>query len=52
MMLEIIEARIADKSALQNMLQLYLHDLSAFEKIDVDSNGRFEYQHLDVYWQE
>ena len=50
--LEIIETKIEDKAILRNMLELYLYELSKFEKIDSDPHGQFKYPHFDSYWQE
>lgn len=52
MQIEITEASERDKPVLQSLLQLYLHDLSEFERFDVDEHGRFWYRWLDHYWTE
>lgn len=49
---EIVEAAIADKPALNRLLELYLHDFSEFDGADVDAHGLFAYPHLDHYWTE
>ena len=45
----------AEKSAVERLMQLYLHDFSEFAKVgepygDVDRDGAFQYPHLDSYW--
>ena len=32
------------------MMELYFHDLSAFEDIEIDEHGLFGYKYLDPYW--
>ena len=50
---ELRRAACEDKPALQNLLQLYLHDYTEFgDDDDVDESGRFDYPHLDLYWTE
>jgi predicted acetyltransferase len=44
-----------EKPIVARLLQLYLHDFSEFAKIgepygEVDSDGKFQYGHLDSYW--
>ena len=48
--LKIIEGTKDEQQIFRNLLNLYLYDLSAFEDSDCDSNGQFEYKHLDSYW--
>ena len=50
--LEVVEAGIADKPVLGQLLELYLHDFSVFTNDDVDAAGRFGYEYLDAYWSE
>jgi predicted acetyltransferase len=43
----------ADAELLGNLLELYMHDLSAvFPVIQLKPNGRFGYDRLDLYWSE
>ena len=38
---------------LSNLLELYIHDMSAaFPNIEIDSGGRFGYPKLPLYWSE
>jgi predicted acetyltransferase len=41
-----------DHSLLSNLLELYLHDLSAIFPIKVGVDGRFGYEKLPLYWAE
>ena len=47
---EIVEAALADKPVVRQLLELYLHDFSEFEPGDVDARGFFNYPYLDNYW--
>jgi predicted acetyltransferase len=50
--IEILPAQVEDKSALQHLLQLCLHDYSEFNGKDVNEHGLFDYPYLDYYWTE
>ena len=50
MELEVIAAELSHKPLLRNLLELYLHDFSAFDDIDVDEHGLYGYRYLDNYW--
>lgn len=52
MSIEVIPALITDKSIIQRMMELFRHDLSEFEDIDLDEHGYFGYPYLDYYWVE
>ena len=45
-----IEAK--DKSILQNLFQLYMHDITASLPMDVNEHGLFEYNYIDYYFTE
>jgi predicted acetyltransferase len=46
-------ATSADAELLSNLLELYMHDLSAaFPSIELGANGRFGYHKLNLYWSE
>jgi predicted acetyltransferase len=49
---EVIEAALSEKPVLRNLLELYQHDFSAFDDIDVDAHGLYNYRYLDNYWTE
>lgn len=41
-----------DKSILQNLFQLYMHDITASLPMDVNEHGLFEYDYIDYYFTE
>lgn len=46
-------ATTADAAVLSNLLELYIHDLSAiFPNLALGSDGRFGYRRLPLYWSE
>ena len=46
-------ATLADATLLANLLELYVHDLSAaFPNIELGPDGRFGYPKLGLYWSE
>jgi predicted acetyltransferase len=46
-------ATLADATLLSNLLELYVHDLSAaFPSIELGADGRFGYRGLELYWSE
>jgi len=48
-----VEIRVAqgeEAPTLENMLSLYLHDLSPFTGATIGRNGRYAYPYLDRYW--
>ncbi|WP_374347484.1 GNAT family N-acetyltransferase [Chitinimonas sp.] len=44
------QATLAEREAVANMAELYLHDLSEFWVLDVDERGRYHYIDTDKYW--
>lgn len=46
------EVPIEQKSVLRNLLELYIYDFTEFGPYDVDSQGLYGYEHLDLYWTE
>ncbi len=49
---EITRVSRKDKSVIDNLLQLHMHDLSQYNSLDCDIHGRFYYPYLDNYWTE
>jgi predicted acetyltransferase len=46
-------ATLADATLLSNLLELYIHDLSAaFPSVELGPDGRFGYPNLPLYWSE
>ncbi len=50
--IEIATAAPAEKPILANLLELYAHDFSEFHGIDLNSDGKFGYRDLALYWSE
>ena len=42
--------RAGEEPIIANLMQMYLHDLSAYELEDVGRDGRFGYEFLPLYW--
>ena len=49
---EVVAAALDQKPILANLLELYSHDFSEISDLHLDSDGRFGYEHLPLYWQE
>ncbi len=52
MNIAVLPVLVKDKSVIQRMMELYQHDFSEFENIDLDEHGYFGYPYLDYYWVE
>ena len=52
MRVEVSVAAADEKSILANLLELYAYDFSEISDLQLDSNGRFGYPYLPLYWQE
>ena len=50
--IEVIRAAPEQQSILANLLELYAHDFSEFNDIEVRADGRFGYSSLPLYWSE
>ena len=48
----LVQATRADAGVLENLLELYMHDLSVAFPIELGANGRFGYRRLGQYWAE
>jgi predicted acetyltransferase len=49
----LVPATPADAERLANLLELYIHDLSAlYPHVEIGSDGRFGYPQLPLYWSE
>ena len=48
----LVPATRDDAPLLENLLQLYIHDLSEAFSVDLDEKGRFAYPPLPRYWSE
>lgn len=48
-----LEAALREQAPiLANLLELYVHDFSEFQSLDIGSDGRFGYRSLPLYWSE
>ena len=45
-------ATLADKPLLENLFELYAHDMSEAFEIEIGENGRYGYEQLPLYWSE
>ena len=43
-------AEKSDRGIFENLLELYLHDFSAFAPVEIRQDGHFGYPFLDKYW--
>ena len=41
---------LKDKPILRNLMELYLHDFTEFDRADINDNGVYGYAYLDEYW--
>jgi predicted acetyltransferase len=48
----LVRAQPHDRPLLENLLELYIHDLSEVFSIQIGDDGRFGYPHLSTYWSE
>jgi predicted acetyltransferase len=49
---EVVAASPEQEPVLANLLELYVHDFSAFLDLDIAEDGRFGYPSLPLYWSE
>lgn len=49
---EITRASPEQLPIIANLLELYAHDFSEFNGLELDATGRFGYEHLHLYWKE
>ena len=49
-MIKLVKLKTKDKPTLKNLLQLYLHDITASLPMDVNEHGLFKYDNLDLYF--
>lgn len=45
-------AKASEQPVIENLMQLYLHDFSEFDEVELQSNGEYVYPYLKYYWQE
>lgn len=52
MEVDVRSAKQREAPILENLLQLYLHDFSEFEGIEIGEDGRYQYPYLGHYWED
>src|ERR1700712_3260427 len=52
MQVEVVAAGADQEPVLANLLELYSYDFSEIFELQLNSNGRFGYTKLPLYWQE
>jgi predicted acetyltransferase len=52
MALEIQRVDLKQRELLRNLLNMYLHEMTAFDQIEVGEDGNMEYPHFSCYWVE
>jgi predicted acetyltransferase len=52
MLIEVLRAAGSDRPVLENLLELYSHDFSEIVDLRLNSEGRFGYEYLPLYWTE
>ncbi len=52
MHIEVIVAVPDQQPILAKLLEFYAHDFSEFSDLELGADGRFEYKHLPLYWEE
>ena len=50
MEIEIVPATLEQKPILRQLLELYQHDFSEYDGVDVNEHGMYGYPYLDYYW--
>lgn len=50
MPIQLTPARPDQKPVIANLIQLYLHDMTAFMPFPVGADGRYQYDFLDRFW--
>lgn len=49
---DVRSAKRREKEIVKNLMQYHLHDFSEFEDLQIQDDGRFEYQFLEHYWED
>ena len=50
--IETVPAAVEEQPVVANLLQLYAHDFSEFQNLELGFDGRFAYSQLPLYWTE
>ncbi len=52
MKVRIEKASLKQKPVLERLMQLYMYDFSEMQSADLNPDGLYEYEYLDLYWSE
>ena len=52
MTVKLVSATLEDRLTIDNLNQMYAHDLSEFTDIELTAAGRYDYPYLEFYWQD
>lgn len=50
-MIEIRLAELSERQVVRNLMELYQHDFSELDGTDMDDQGRYGYEDLDLFWE-
>jgi len=51
--MKVIKSKLSTKETVQNLMQLYLHDLSEFSDDQINCEGQFDYgEYFHLYWED
>ena len=50
--IEVIPAASDQERIIANLIELYAHDFSEFQELEIGEDGRFGYKDLPLYWSE
>lgn len=51
-LIQVVPINVEEKHILKNIYPLYLHDLSPYNGEDIDHNGLYDIDFLDLFWKE
>lgn len=51
MEIDVRTAKTREQHIVENLMQLYLHDFSEFEDLEIQEDGQYVYDFLEQYWQ-
>jgi predicted acetyltransferase len=52
MSLEVERVNVQQRGLLRNLLNMYLHEMSHYDDIEIGTDGNMEYPHFSCYWVE
>lgn len=48
--IEVRPAKITERQIVRNLLELYQHDFSEFDGMELNEHGQYDYFDLDCFW--